>query len=80
MLANDTDVDSGDVLTITAATASSGSNITINTDNTLTYTPSDFLGTDTITYTVSDGNGGTDTATFDIEVTLDGVATDGPLS
>jgi hypothetical protein len=41
----------------------------INADNTITYTPnSGFIGIDTFDYTISDGNGGTDTATVSIEV------------
>ena len=70
VLANDTDVD-GDTLTVTAVT--NGANGTATTDGTvLTYTPdADFNGTDTIMYTISDGNGGTDTAV--VTVTIDDV-------
>ncbi|WP_169726061.1 Ig-like domain-containing protein [Aestuariibacter salexigens] len=54
VLANDMDVN-GDTLTIVSASADRG-NVTINTDNTLTYTPpQNFSGSDTINYTVSDG-------------------------
>ena len=67
ILANDADVD-GDALTITAATAQNGA-VTINPDGTLTYTPAgDFNGTDTISYIVSDGNGGTATAIVTVTV------------
>ncbi|MFM2477038.1 Ig-like domain-containing protein [Celerinatantimonas sp. MCCC 1A17872] len=67
VLANDVDVD-GDTLTVTSATASSGV-ITINADNTITYTPNpNFNGTDTVIYTISDGNGGTAQATLQIDV------------
>ncbi len=66
-LANDTDVD--DTLTVTAATATNGT-VTINPDGTLNYTPNiNFVGTDTIRYTVSDGRGGTSTATVPITIT-----------
>jgi surface adhesion protein len=67
VLANDTDVD-GDSLTITAASATNGT-VSINTDNTLTFTPAaNFSGTATINYSISDGNGGISTAQAFIEV------------
>ncbi|MCK0129260.1 Ig-like domain-containing protein [Erythrobacter sp. F6033] len=67
VLVNDTDAD-GDPLTVTDASANSGT-VTINPDGTITYVPNpDFFGTDTITYTISDGNGGTSTATVTVEV------------
>jgi VCBS repeat-containing protein len=58
----------------TALTGTYGS-LTINSDGTYTYTPNqDFLGNgetavDYFTYTVSDGNGGTDTGQISITVT-----------
>jgi hypothetical protein len=56
-LANDTD-SNDDTLTLISADAEQGS-VTINTDNTLTYTPqAGFDGNDIITYTIDDGNGG----------------------
>ena len=56
-LVNDSDADK-DTLTITKATAPNGI-VVINNDGTLTYTPkANYYGLDTITYTVSDGNGG----------------------
>jgi CshA-type fibril repeat protein len=68
VLANDSDPD-GDPLTVTAASAPNGT-VTINPDGTITYTPNpDFSGTDTITYTVSDGRGGFVTATVTVTVT-----------
>jgi len=71
VLANDTDPDASDDLTVTSATASNGQ-VVIEADNTLTYTPdADFNGSDTISYTISDGNGGTDTA--DVAVTVNAV-------
>ncbi len=67
VLGNDTDLD--DTLTVTAATAANGT-VTINANGTLNYTPNaNFNGTDTITYTVSDGRGGTDTAIVPITIT-----------
>jgi hypothetical protein len=58
---NDSDVD-GDVLTVSSVTH--GSNGAVTTDgSTVTYTPNtDLFSTDSFTYTVSDGNGGFDTA------------------
>ncbi|MEL6286641.1 MAG: Ig-like domain-containing protein, partial [Pseudomonadota bacterium] len=54
VLANDTDAQN-DPLMVTEATALNGQ-VTINPDETITYTPNaGFTGTDTITYTVSDG-------------------------
>ncbi len=68
VLANDSDVDANDILTVTEASATNGS-VVIRTDGKLTYTPDrDFNGTGTISYTISDGNGGTDTATVTINV------------
>ena len=67
VLANDVDPD-GDDLTVTGATAASGT-VVIEADGTLTYTPNaDFNGTDTITYTIDDGEGGTSTATVEVTV------------
>ncbi|QRY81741.1 retention module-containing protein [Pseudomonas sp. PDNC002] len=67
VLANDSDVD-GDKLTLSTATASNGT-VVINADGTLTYTPkSNFSGSDTISYTVSDGHGGTATSTVAVNV------------
>jgi large repetitive protein len=68
VLANDTDLD-GDPLTVTTATALNGT-VVINANGTLNYTPNaNFNGTDTITYTISDGRGGTSTATVPITIT-----------
>lgn len=67
VLANDTDPD-GDVLTVLSATAANGT-VAVNPDGTLTYTPNaNFNGPDTISYTVSDGNGGTATSTVAVTV------------
>jgi large repetitive protein len=68
VLANDTDPD-GDTLTVFAANAANGS-VVINGDGTITYTPkANFNGTDTITYQISDGQGGTSVATVTVTVT-----------
>lgn len=79
LLANDTDAE-GDTLTITevSTTSANGATVTLNDDGTISYDPTNaailqLLNngetiTDTFTYTISDGNGGTDTATVSIEV------------
>jgi len=71
VLANDTDPD-GDPLTVTSATAAIG-DVVINPDGTLTYTPPEgYLGDVSITYTVSDGRGGEDTAYVTVNVSNGG--------
>ncbi|MDD5646457.1 MAG: Ig-like domain-containing protein, partial [Candidatus Bipolaricaulis sp.] len=67
VLANDSDPD-GDVLTLeSAGQPAHGTVTTVGT--TATYTPEgDFFGEDAFTYTISDGHGGTATATITIVV------------
>ena len=77
LLANDTDPD-GDTLTISAVSALSalGGAVTLNIDGTIGYDPTVGLNylaegevvEDSFTYTVDDGNGGTDTATVTFRV------------
>ncbi|MFD1341817.1 Ig-like domain-containing protein [Litorisediminicola beolgyonensis] len=68
VLGNDTDVD-GDTLTVTDFGQPANGTAVLNDDGTITYTPNaDFTGEDTIPYTVSDGNGGTDEAVLTITV------------
>jgi hypothetical protein len=68
VLANDSDAD-GDSLTVTGVTDPPNGMAMINTDNTVTYDPDGcFVGTDTFTYTISDGNGGTDSATVSVRM------------
>ena len=78
VLANDTDPDSSDTLTVTGIdTAGTRGEVTINGNGTITYDPNgqfDYLAegetaTDTFGYTISDGCGGTDTATVTITIT-----------
>ncbi|WP_083609960.1 cadherin-like domain-containing protein [Neptunomonas phycophila] len=66
LLGNDTDVD-GDPLTITAVSNPSHGTVTLNPDGTVSFTPDpDYNGPATFDYTVSDGNGGEDTATVTV--------------
>ncbi|MHC4299583.1 MAG: Ig-like domain-containing protein [Planctomycetota bacterium] len=76
VLANDTEVDN-ELLKISAVSKGAGGSAVINPTGTLTYTPNpDFYGADTFTYTVTDREGMTDTATVRVEVAP---ANDGPL-
>src|SRR5207244_5340256 len=66
--ANDTDSDN-DTLTVTSVSLPSNGIATVNLDNTVTYAPLlGYSGPDSFTYDVSDGNGGTATATVSILV------------
>ena len=68
VLDNDTDLD-GDPLTVALVTGVSNGSLTLNPDGSFSYTPnSAFAGTDSFTYEIDDGNGGTDQATVTIEV------------
>ena len=69
VLANDTDAN-GDSLTITAKTNGTHGTVAIDVSGLfVTYTPAaDWSGTDSFTYTVADGNTGTDTATVNVTV------------
>ena len=54
VLANDTDADTDDTLTLVSATASAGGTVSVN-DNKLTYSPkADFYGSETLTYIIKD--------------------------
>ncbi|MEX2327542.1 MAG: Ig-like domain-containing protein [Pseudomonadales bacterium] len=82
VLANDSDAD-GDSLTISEVSAASNGTTEISGDQ-VTYTSDDgFLGTDSFTYTVSDGEF-TSTASVDVEVqavmSLSGRIVDAPIA
>jgi VCBS repeat-containing protein len=68
-LQDDSDPES-DSLTIIGTTTPMSGSVTITGDGiALVYTPApDFYGYDRFTYTIDDGNGGSDTATIDIQV------------
>jgi len=68
VLANDSDPDAGDVLAVDNLTQGTNGSV-VNNGTDVTYTPDPgFTGPDSFTYTVTDGNGGFDTATVDITV------------
>jgi len=69
VLTNDSDLD-GDSLTVDSITPPDhGTILTIQTDGLINYEPNpDYYGQDSFTYTVSDGNGGTDSATVNITI------------
>ena len=67
VLGNDGDVE-GDRLAVTAASSAQG-NVTVNADNTLSFAPAaNFNGPATISYTISDGRGGSASATVTVNV------------
>ena len=68
VLTNDLDPD-GNPLTILAISQGSDGAVADNMDGTLTYTPDvGFVGTDSFTYSITDANGGTDSATVTVYV------------
>lgn len=68
VIANSTDID-GDTLTISEFTQGTNGTITLNASNQLVYTPNtSYKGTDSFTYTISDGNGGITTQTVTLTV------------
>ena len=67
VLANDSDADGDNLTVISVNPGSNGTTEIIN--NQVVYTPeSNFNGVDSFTYELSDGNGGTDTATVNVTV------------
>ncbi len=74
VLSNDSDVNL-DKLTIISVTNGANGSVEILSDGKVKYTPnnSDFTGTDTFTYTISDGNGEISTATVGILITASAI-------
>ncbi len=69
VIANDSDPDS-DPISVSSVTDAADGSVLDNGDGTITYTPDpNFNGSDAFTYTLSDGNGGTDTANVSVQVT-----------
>ena len=68
VLTNDSDID-GDTISVDSFTQGASGTVTDNGDGTLTYAPNaDFNGSDSFTYTISDGQGGANTATVNVTV------------
>jgi VCBS repeat-containing protein len=68
LLANDIDVD-GDKLSITAVSAATGGTVSRAADGTITFkAKDDYSGLASFKYTISDGHGGTSTATVSLTV------------
>jgi VCBS repeat-containing protein len=68
LLANDTDVD-GDVLTITGITQPSHGAVTANGAGAWIYTPAaNYFGSDSFTYSISDGKGGASSASVTLTI------------
>ena len=70
LLANDTDIDRLDVLTVSSVAATANTHGTVILENgRITYTPeAGYSGPASFSYTVSDGKGGTATASVNVEV------------
>ena len=69
VLANDTNLVDGPV-SVSIATQPAHGTVTLNPDGTITYTPNpDYIGPDSFTYTVTDADGQTSTATVSFNVT-----------
>lgn len=79
LLANDSDID-GDSLSVSTTPVQDVTygSLTLNADGSFTYIPdADFIGEDSFTYELSDGQGGTDTATVTLTATS---ANDAPVA
>lgn len=70
VLANDRDApDSGETLTLLSTTSGAHGAASVGSAGTITYSPvANFAGEDSVSYTISDGHGGTATATAHITV------------
>ena len=69
VLANDSDVD-GDALSVTSVGAPAHGTAVLQSDGTVLYTPvANYNGGDSFVYSISDGNGGTDSAFVALTVT-----------
>ncbi|MBI2665820.1 tandem-95 repeat protein, partial [Candidatus Woesearchaeota archaeon] len=71
VLANDNDLDVSDVLSVLGiSTAPTNGYVVINSDGSFTYTPNtNFVGTDTFKYDITDSNGGISTGIVVVTVT-----------
>jgi hypothetical protein len=76
VISNDSDPD-GDTITVSSVGAASNGNVVNNGNGTVTYTPNvGFSGSDSFTYIIDDGNGGTAAAT--VTVTVNAVVANNP--
>lgn len=66
-LSNDTDANS-DSLEITSSSANVGTSVISNGGTNIDYTAPSVAGSDSISYSISDGNGGSDNATINITI------------
>jgi hypothetical protein len=73
VLANDTDPDAADTLTVTTVTQGQHGTVAIAADGkSVTYAPNlEFVGSDSFLYSISDGHGGTDYAAVTVTVNTD---------
>ena len=70
VLGNDTDADAGTTLTAALGASPANGTVALAADGSFTYTPNaDFNGTDSFTYTASDGTASSNVATVAITVT-----------
>jgi hypothetical protein len=68
VLGNDSDPD-GDALTVTGTSAPGNGTVVVNANSSITYTPAaGYVGTDSFTYTISDGRGGVGGASVSVTV------------
>jgi Bacterial Ig domain len=68
VLANDSDAD-GNTVTVSSAGAPAHGTVQVNASGTITYRPvSGYTGSDSFTYSISDGRGGSDSATVNLTV------------
>ena len=68
MLANDSDPDQGDSLTVTIIDGPNKGSVTVNPNGTVTYNANNQGGNTSFTYRISDGRGGTAAATVYIDL------------
>ncbi len=80
VLANDADANS-DPLLVTGVSASADGTVSLNADGTITFAANPgFTGDAEFTYTISDGNGGSDTGLVTVTVSPPGTVRDGIVS
>jgi len=69
VLTNDFDADAGDTLTVIANSSPTNGTLVLNANGSYVYTPNGgFSGSDSFSYTISDGNGGSASAIVSITV------------